>query len=174
MCFIASNQIGFLSDTACGAVWVMAFFVPMRVQELYAVGLHVFLFCWKYSFEAVHWVGLVGWSTEHGLVSLSRSVEYFCPLVPYIVYYLTSHHSLPLFLIQLLLLCHLVLSFLSSVKGYFGMLAMRPFYLLPQSQMNSWIPFVCLCVQFEGSCELVLAQLLTSLSIMTGSLQLAH
>jgi hypothetical protein len=24
--------------------------------------------------------------------------------------------------------------------------------LLPQSQMNSWIPSLCLCVQFDGSC----------------------
>ena len=24
--------------------------------------------------------------------------------------------------------------------------------LLPQSQMNLWEPFECLCVQFEGSC----------------------
>ena len=31
----------------------------------------------------------------------------------------------------------------NSLKGYM--------YLLPQSQMNLRIPFVCLCVQYEGS-----------------------
>jgi hypothetical protein len=36
------------------------------------------------------------------------------------------------------------------LKGYFRIFAMKPFiYFL--SLMNSWIPFVCLYIQYEGS-----------------------
>lgn len=44
------------------------------------------------------------------------------------------------------------------------------FYLLPQRQKNSWIPFLCL-MQFERSSYLALAQILTSIREMTGSPQ---
>ena len=60
-----------------------------------------------------------------------------------------------------------VMSCIQGIPQDFGNKAL---YLLPQSQMNSWISFVCLCMQFEGSSQLTLAQLLTSISTMAGSL----
>jgi hypothetical protein len=44
---------------------------------------------------------------------------------------------------------------LSSLKGYFGIWYWGPLSTSP----NSWIPCLCFCLQFEGSCWPAAAQL---------------
>lgn len=40
---------------------------------------------------------------------------------------------------------------LTQVKGILQDFANKALYLLPQSQTNSWLPFIGLCMQFERS-----------------------
>jgi hypothetical protein len=46
------------------------------------------------------------------------------------------------------------------LKGYFGILAMKTFYLIPQSQMTSWIPF------YVSASSMFLEEILASVGTM--------